>query len=286
MTDFEFASVQNWFYRLSGCWLPDTQRKTVEAHIETLLAREPEWPGFESLSLPESSNREAESLSAIARQIFETLLVNETFFFRNAEIFQLLQHCFLPEMIARRGNTKFPSHKLRFWCAACASGQEVWSLALVLQAMRGVFPRLRFDILGTDISPRMIERSRQGQYSQFEIQRGMPAHYLKEFFLCTPEGDSIVRPALREGVRFMEHNLIHAALPETSMRFDVILCRNILIYLDAAMARRVLRKLSDALATDGILVLGGAENASELCAEFENCRENHMIFRRRRREAA
>jgi chemotaxis protein methyltransferase CheR len=181
----------------------------------------------------------------------EAMTTNETFFFRDGLPFDQLRGHVLPELHAsRRDGT------LRVWCAACSTGQEPYSVAMLVEEERHKHPRLNVDILGSDISARCLERARTGLYSQFEAQRGLSVQQLVRH--CDPEGGFWrVKAPLRGAVRWLKQNLMEDF---TGLgRFDIVFCRNVLIYFDRAARTRILEQIASILAPDGYLFLGAAE---------------------------
>jgi chemotaxis protein methyltransferase CheR len=195
--------------------------------------------------------------------IVEALTTNETSWFRDPAVFEAFRRELLPRLIADR-SVRQP---LRIWSAAASTGQEAYSLAMLLadELPSG----WRHEILGTDISAEVLERARSGVYSQMEMNRGLPAKHLVRFFQRQGTGWR-VDDRLRAGVQFRELNLAGPliGLP----RFDVIFMRNVLIYFDAETKRSVLAKVRRFLAPDGWLVLGTAETTRGIDDQFEQHR--------------
>lgn len=188
----------------------------------------------------------------LVEDVVEALLNHETFFFRDIAAFDLLTKTALPRIAAARGDER----KLRIWCAGCSTGQEAYSLAMRFAEDADRWDGWTIDILGTDVSKAAIMRAREGLYSQFEIQRGLAIRQMLSGFEA--EGDQWrVRGSLRNRLSFHVHNLIGP--PPVATRFDVILCRNVLLYFSDERRRAVLDRLSGALARDGVLMLGAGE---------------------------
>lgn len=178
----------------------------------------------------------------------------------------------MPALLAARGQ----SRRIRIWCAAAASGQEPYSIAICLQEMASAIAGWRIEILASDLSGAVLDRARQGLYSQFEVQRGLPIKLLIKYFTQVGEPWQIA-PEVRARVKFQRFNLLSdfASLGT----FDVILCRNVLIYFDQDTKyfdqdtkSDVLRRLAEALSSDGYLVLGAAETAIGLSDRFKMLR--------------
>ena len=193
----------------------------------------------------------------LATAVTEALTTNESFFFRDGKPFDHLRRI-LPRLAAARPAMQ----RLRVLSAACSTGQEAYSIAMVADSL-GLGARL--EVLGTDLSQEVVRRAREGVYSQFEVQRGLPVQMLVKHF--RQEGSQWrISPALRAMVRFETGNLLADLRPLGS--FDSIFCRNVLIYFDAPTKTRVLSALADRLAPDGVLYLGGAETVLGLTERF------------------
>jgi chemotaxis protein methyltransferase CheR len=188
--------------------------------------------------------------SPLARKVVEALLNNETYFFRDRAIFDLLSRQVLPEVAERRASTR----QLSIWSAGCSTGQEALSLAMLLAEHEARWAGWTIPILGTDVSQSMVEFARAACYTQFQIQRGLAVGQMVRFFQETPQGWR-AQERLRRAVRFELHNLLDP--PPGS--FDLILCRNVLLYFDDATRRRALERLHSALAPGGWLILGAGE---------------------------
>jgi chemotaxis protein methyltransferase CheR len=187
-----------------------------------------------------------------ARDVIEAMTTNESFFFRDDKPFAHLRTHALPRLLARRpaGTT------IRIWSAAASTGQEAYSIAMVLDACRAQMAGRSFEILGTDIAREPLARARDGLYSQFEIQRGLPMQMLVRHFRKEGSGWRISE-AIRAAVEFREWNLLSDLRPLGC--FDVVFCRNVLIYFDQPTKAQVLDAIARQMAPDGVLYLGGAE---------------------------
>ncbi|GAA2912944.1 chemotaxis protein CheR [Actinoplanes cyaneus] len=194
------------------------------------------------------------------RKIIDALTTNETSFFRDREPFAALTDVVLPELIKSRASVR----KLRFWSAASSSGQEAYSLAITLQ--ESLPAGWSFEIQGTDISTAMVERAEKAEYSQVEVNRGLPATQLVQYFERAGAHWRII-PALRRNVSF-KHMSLTAPFPPMQP-FDVIFLRNVLIYFDVATKRQVLQNAAKILRPDGWLFLGAAETTIGIDDNYE-----------------
>lgn len=190
----------------------------------------------------------------LLREVVEAMALGDTAFFRDYAAFQKLQHDILPRLIMARAATK----TLRIWSAACGSGQEPYSVAMLLLESGLILQDWKIDIDATDISQEALTHARGGTYTQLEVQRGLPAKYLVKYF--TQDGPKWhIKPEVRDMVRFSPGNLIVSA--GSTGACDLILCRNVLQNFDTAMQMKVLQSLKSSLRRDGVLMLGLGETA-------------------------
>ncbi len=186
----------------------------------------------------------------LATRVVEALLNNETSFFRDPGVFDLLNSTAFDRLRTARRNTK----RLRIWSAGCSTGQEPYSLTMLLLEAEARWAGWSLDISATDVSETAVARARRGRYSQFEIQRGLPVRTMLRWFEQQGE-DWVVDNRVRRMIRFATHSLI---MPPPG-QYDVILCRNVLMYFPPSVRRAVFERLHEALAPDGVLVLGAGE---------------------------
>lgn len=189
---------------------------------------------------------------SLSQQVVEALLNNETYFFRDRGPFDVLQLHALPELAQRREKSK----RLRLWSIGCSTGQEVYSLAMLFAEAPEQWRGWTIDILGTDVSTSCIDRARSGTFSQFEIQRGLGINQMIRWFEEVADGWRAVE-ALRRSVRFQVHNLLEQA-PHPG-DFDIVLCRNVLLYLSPEKKTLAFDRIAGAMAEDGWLMLGAGE---------------------------
>jgi chemotaxis protein methyltransferase CheR len=188
----------------------------------------------------------------LSQQVVEALLNNETYFFRDRAPFDVLQRHALPELAQRREKSK----RLRIWSAGCSTGQEVYSLSMLFAEEPEKWRGWTVDILGTDVSTSCVDRARAGAYTQFEVQRGLGINQMIKWFEECPDGWRALEE-LRRPVRFQVHNLLEPA-PHPG-GFDIILCRNVLLYLSPDKKTLSFERLAGAMAEDGWLMLGAGE---------------------------
>ncbi|HET9356224.1 MAG TPA: protein-glutamate O-methyltransferase CheR [Sphingomicrobium sp.] len=210
---------------------------------------------------------------ALASFVVEALLNNETYFFRDRVPFDALQAKLLGELAEARKDKR----TLRIWSAGCSTGQEVYSLAMLFAEQPLKWQGWTIDILGTDVSSTAIRRAREGSYTQFEVQRGLAVTQMIRWF--EEKGDQWQASAqLRAKARFAVHNLLEAP-PQSGDRFDIVLCRNVLLYLNAEKRGLAFERLASALAPDGALMLGAGETVIGQTERFAADRTNRGFYR-------
>lgn len=226
----------------------------VEARLLPLL-RERGLASFGELVL---AMREDAS-GALRAKVLEALVVTETHFYRDGLPFDLLRRHIIPDLIARRGERR----ALNLWCGAASSGQEPYSVAMLL---REHFPELQVTFQATDVSEEMLDRARTGLYSRHEVNRGVPALLLTRYFEARGL-DWQVKDAIRAAVEFRRLNLLEPLPPGPPV--DLVLLRNVLIYFDVPTKKAVLERVRRAMRPDGYLLLGSAETTMYLDEAFE-----------------
>jgi chemotaxis protein methyltransferase CheR len=219
--------------------------------VGTALAGVLRQNGFDSLEqLAVQLGRPGQA--ALAQQVVEALLNNETYFFRDRAMFDQLSTTVLPALARKRERTR----RLTIWSVGCSTGQEGYSLAMLFAEQQMRWRDWTIDIIGTDVARSVVAAAREGNYSQFQIQRGLGVAQMVSFFEETRTGWR-ANEGLRKMVRFEAHNLLEPA-PDPG-RFDLILCRNVLLYFDRPTRERAFARLASALAPDGMLMLGAGE---------------------------
>jgi chemotaxis protein methyltransferase CheR len=199
---------------------------------------------------------------ALTRAVVEAMMTHESFFFRDKLPFDHFRQTIMPALIAARNNVR----TIRIWCAAASTGQEPYSLAMCLREMEQKIAGWRIELLATDLGNDVLEKARQGLYSQFEVQRGLPIQLLIKHFTQVGELWQIA-PDIRSMVKYQQLNLL-ADFARLG-RFDLILCRNVLIYFDTETKISVLNRLARSTASDGYLMLGAAETVIGLSNSFK-----------------
>jgi chemotaxis protein methyltransferase CheR len=210
--------------------------------------------------------------TAIIAQVVEAMTTNETFFFRDKVPFDHFRDSIMPEILKARASRK----SLRIWCAAGSTGQEPYSLAMCLKEMGAALAGWRVEILATDLSQEVIEKSKAGIYSQFEVQRGLPIQMLVKYFKQNGELWQI-NADVRAMIQHRQLNLLHD-FSQLGV-FDVIFCRNVLIYFDQETKIKIFDRLAKVVEPDGFLVLGAAETVVGLTDAFKPYPERRGLYR-------
>ena len=209
---------------------------------------------------------------ALTEAVIEALLNNETYFFRDKLPFDLL----FGGPLQRLERARARERKLAIWCAGCSTGQEAYSLAMSFADEAARWQGWQIEIVGTDLSRSAIERARLGVYSHFEVQRGLPVTRMVRWFEELGGGDWGVVPALRDWVRFETGNIIEP--PPRPGRFDIVLCRNVLLYFAPDMRRLAFNRLAQAIAPDGALMLGAGETVLGQTELFVSDPDNRGLY--------
>jgi chemotaxis protein methyltransferase CheR len=208
----------------------------------------------------------------LTTQVVEAMTTNETFFFRDKVPFEHFRGAIMPEVLRARANRR----SIRIWCAAGSTGQEPYSLAMSLKEMGAALGGWRVEILATDLSQEVLEKSKSGIYSQFEVQRGLPIQLLIKYFKQQGELWQI-NADIRAMVQHRQLNLLHDF--SSLGAFDVIFCRNVLIYFDQETKSNIFGRLARTVEADGFLVLGAAETVVGLTEVFRPVPDRRGLYR-------
>lgn len=231
----------------SGLSLGSGKEYLIESRLNP-LARELGVPSLAALL----QRLRATPDRSVVRAVCEAMTTNESFFFRDTSPFRTLREVILPRLIEARRSVRH----LRIWSCAASTGQEPYSVAMILAEMGDALRGWEVEILATDYSRPALERARAGLYNQFEVQRGLPPELLDRYFAREGSDWRLAEP-IRRMVHFRDANLLDPF--DTVGRYDLVFCRNVLIYFDTPTKADVLDRLSRVLAPDGFLFLGGSE---------------------------
>jgi chemotaxis protein methyltransferase CheR len=241
----------------SGLVLTSDKAYLLESRLMP-VARKWNLKGLEELAAAVRSKRD----EAMLRDITEAMTTNESSFYRDQKPFDQFKAVVLPMLLANRQAKK----TIRIWSAACSSGQEAYSLAMLLNEEGAKLAGWKIEIIGTDLSGEMVQKARAGLYTQFEVQRGLPITLLVKYFKQT--GDKWqISDDIRNKVQYREFNLLGDLSPLG--QFDVVFCRNVLIYFDQPTKGKVLEAIAKQMPADGVLYLGGAETVLGITEKFK-----------------
>ncbi|MEQ9518521.1 MAG: protein-glutamate O-methyltransferase CheR [Parvibaculum sp.] len=257
MTPQEFSYLADFLKKESGLILSENKGYLIESRLLP-LARD---NGLDSISALVSKMKSG-AAKALMDDVTEAMTTNESFFFRDKTPFTILEETVLPAMIESRKHAK----KLRIWCAAASTGQEPYSIAMILKEWSAKLPGWRFEIIGTDLSAEVLRRAKLGRYSQFEVQRGLPIQMLVKYFK-QDGSDWEISADIRNMVQYRKMNLLDDF--NALGKFDIVFCRNVLIYFDQQTKSEILERTSRLLSDDGYMFLGAAETVIGITNSFK-----------------
>lgn len=241
----------------SGLALTKEKAYLLESRLNP-VARKWNFAGFDELAAAIRNSKDEDLLVDVT----EAMTTNESFFFRDQKPFDQFRDVILPQLLERRQAQR----QIRIWSAACSSGQEPYTVAMLLKEQAPQLNGWRIDIVATDLSNEILDKAKEGMYSQFEVQRGLPIALLVKYFKQVGDRWQI-DAGIRQMVDFKQFNLLNdmASLG----RFDVVFCRNVLIYFEPQTKTEVLSKIADLMPEDGFLYLGGAETVLGTTDRFQ-----------------
>ncbi len=253
----DFAFFTKYIYDQTGLVLGPDKMYLIESRLAPLARKY----NVANIDLLVGQLRTART-NDLQRDIVDAMMTNESFFFRDGKPFDQFRQLVLPGLLQSRAAKK----SFRIWCAAASTGQEPYTLAMILKEEAAKLAGWRVDIVGTDISHDALERAKSGVYTQFEVQRGLPIQLLVKYF--KQQGDKWqIAPEIRSAVQYRSFNLLTEFASLGS--FDVIFCRNVLIYFDQKTKGAILDRMAKLLPADGLLYLGGAETVLGVTERFQ-----------------
>jgi chemotaxis protein methyltransferase CheR len=250
-----YAFLQRYIYQESGIVIDAGKNYLLESRLLPIVKQE------KLTTLNDLCNLlRATAPIGLRSRVVESMTTNETLFFRDLPVFEALQQHILPKLVESRRDSK----RISIWSAAASSGQEAYSIAMLLQDMN--LEGWRIQILGTDLNQQILDKAAAGRYLQIEVNRGLPAKYLIKHF--TRAGlDWQISNKLRSMVTFQQFDLRNQM--RTHGPFDLVFCRNVLIYFDVDTKRKILASLRQAMASKALLALGAAETTINLDNNFQ-----------------
>ena len=266
MTPHDYDYLRRLLRERSGLVLTADKQYLVESRLLPVARR----AGL--AGLPDLVQRlKGASAEPLAVEVTEAMTTNESFFYRDKIPFQHFRETIVPTLLAARASQR----RIRIWCAAASTGQEPYSLAMSLKEMGGAIADWRIEILATDLSSEVLEKAKAGIYSQFEVQRGLPIALLVRYF--TQSGDTWqIAPDIRAMVQFRPLNLLNDFAHLGT--FDVVFCRNVLIYFDQETKASVLERIARVTDRDGYLILGAAETVVGLTESFKPVNDRRGLY--------
>ena len=266
MSPAEYDFLRAFLKQRSGLVLSNEKQYLIESRLLPVARK----CGLQSIAALVSKLRDPRE-TQLGEAVVEAMTTNESFFFRDKTPFEHFTEVMMPDMLAQRATRR----QLRIWCAAASTGQEPYSLGMCLKEMGSRLAGWRVEIVGTDISNEVLDRAKAGTYTQFEVQRGLPIQHLLKYF--TQNGDTwTISSELRSMVQWRKFNLLESF---TSLgQFDIVFCRNVLIYFDQPAKADVLNRISRTMAPDGYRVLGAAETVVGLTEAFKPVADRRGLY--------
>ncbi len=272
ITPEEIRLLSQYIYKISGIVLDDKKAYLFESRLARLL-EEQAYESYKELYLKAASD----GTQKLERKIIDAITTGETLFFRDHSPFEMLKHKILPDLIDRRSSTVAGHARIpiRIWSAGCSTGQEVYSIAMVLKETLIDLNRYQITLVGTDISDAAIAHASYGQYNKFEIERGLPLDKLNRYFQSNGSSWKI-RDEIRAMVSFKKLNLMQPF--EDKGTFDIVFCRNVSIYFSQEDRYRLFNKIADTLVPDGSLIVGSSESLLGICPKLQPKRHVRSVF--------
>jgi chemotaxis protein methyltransferase CheR len=272
VTADDLKIISKYILNISGIELDESKAYLIETRLNGLV-KEYQCSSYGELC----SRAKIDSSKTIENRIIDAISTNETLFFRDAKPFEVFQHKILPDLIDRRteqssGLLPIP---IRIWSAACSTGQEVYSIAMVLMELLPNLKKYNIKLIGTDISDTAIAQASYGRYNKFEIERGLTQKMLQKYFV--PNGGNWrICDEIRAMVAFDKRNILQ---PFNGMgKVDVVFCRNVAIYFKLEDRKKLFEKIAQIMEPDGYLIIGSTESLTGICPIFESRRYLRTIY--------
>lgn len=272
VTAYDLKIISKYILNISGIELDESKAYLIETRLNGLV-KEYQCSSYGELC----SRAKIDSSKTIENRIIDAISTNETLFFRDARPFEVFQHKILPDLIDRRteqssGLLPIP---IRIWSAACSTGQEIYSIAMVLMELLPDLKKYNIKLVGTDISDTAIAQASYGRYNKFEIERGLTKKMLQKYFV--PNGGNWrICDEIRAMVAFDKRNILQ---PFNGMgKVDVVFCRNVAIYFKLEDRKKLFEKIAQVMEPDGYLIIGSTESLTGICPIFESRRYLRTIY--------
>ena len=271
-TTNDIKVISKYILDISGINLDESKAYLIKTRLGDLI-KEYECSSYRELC----SKAKADANKIIENRIIDAISTNETLFFRDTGPFEVLQHKILPDLIDRRTekSTGFLPIPIRIWSAACSTGQEAYSIAIVLKELLPDLNKYNVKLLGTDISDSAIGQASFGAYNKFEIERGLSKEQLQKYFI--PNGGNWkISNEIRAMVSFAKRNILK---PFVGLgKLDIIFCRNVAIYFNLEERKKLFENIASVLEPDGFLIIGSTESLTGICPIFEPKRYLRTIY--------
>jgi len=271
ITANELNAFSNYLHELTGISLGKNKAYLLEGRLADILSE------YHCSSFTDLLNILARGHDQLlGKKIIDRMTTQETCFFRDGTPFQLLQHKILPDLIDRRtvisNNGPVP---IKIWSAACSTGQELYSIAIVLREILGDLAGYRIKLLGTDISDAAIAKASYGKFNRFEVERGLSSEILNKYFVCE-NNQWKIRDDIRAMVQFAKRNLMQ---PFNSLGyFDIIFCRNVAVYFNKEDRCDFFDRIASVLSPDGYLIIGSSESMIDIQSRFKPQKHLKTVF--------
>jgi chemotaxis protein methyltransferase CheR len=269
ITPQELSFIADYVKRVTGIHLDQSKKYLIESRFKPLM-RELNLNSFAEFNTRLSRD------PALQKRVIDAITTRETYFFRDNGPFELLRHKLFPEMINKKQRSAAGMRpSIRIWSAACSTGQEVYSIAIILRELITNIEAWDVRILGTDISDAAIQKASYAKYSRLEVERGLPPQVLSRWF--TPEGDLFkVRDDVRFMATFQKGNLLE---PFNHLgKFDLILCRNVAIYFTHQDKMLLFERIATQLNPGGFLIVGASESLTLYTQRFTMKQANNSVY--------
>lgn len=263
--DFDYIAAL--LKKESGMHLAPEKTYLLESRLQPIARSH----GHDSIGALLSSMRMSND-AKLVHEVTQAMTTNETMFFRDTKPFDLMKNTMVPTLFEQSP----PKKHIRIWSAACSSGQEPYTIAITLLEAFANHPDFRFEIVATDLCDKALNTAKEGIYSQFEVQRGLPIQVLLKYFTQQEGNRWQVQDHLKKHIRFDTHNLLDDA--SYLGRFDIVFCRNVLIYFDPPTKSHVFSRIADVMNPPGFMSLGVAESTVGLCDRFKSHETERNLF--------
>lgn len=269
----EFNIVAGYIYDISGIYLDPSKTYLIETRLNHLLKETGAYSYHELCNKAKS-----DSTRILERKIIDAITTGETMFFRDNSPFELLKTIILPELCKRKSSqqTSFPP-SLKIWSAGCSTGQEIYSISIVLYEYLINSMKYNIQLLGTDISDNAISAASSAEYSQIIVERGLPRQMLDKYFIQNGQKWKI-RDHIRARCSFRKHNLMNSF--QGLGCFDIVFCRNVAIYFQPEDRIKLFNKLADIIEPGGYLIIGSSESITGINSRFQPLSHSNMIYYR------